>query len=66
MTWRVEQKPNPQGKDDDGRDMVTDGVEFFHVDRDGAQRLVDLLNAGSEEETEEETEEAEESTEAKT
>lgn len=44
MTWEVREKDRPVGKDDDGRAFVTDGVEFFHVDRVEAQRIADLLN----------------------
>ena len=48
MTWEVQQKELGPGKDDDGRDFVTDGEDLFHVDRAGAQRLADLLNKAAE------------------
>ena len=44
MPFEVVQKESVPGQEDDGRDFVTDGVDIFHVDRSGAQRLADLLN----------------------
>lgn len=45
--WEVTTTDPSGNLANEGRVFVTNGIEAFHVDFTGAQRLADLLNAGS-------------------